>query len=158
MSQDQISENRRAIYYLGLGMVILAPVLCFGAIGYAFLSMGTHSMPNPLGIFVPFILGMILGMIGKALMAVGSRGLAGSGLKLDPGEAREDLKPWSKMAGGMLNDAGINLNLGQQAQNSAPVPDFDEKLRKLHQLHADGILTDSEYADQKAAVLEAMKK
>ncbi len=154
MSQNQIPENRRTIYYIGLGMTILAPILCIGAIGYAALSMGSDSMPNPSGVFVPFIIGMILGGIGASLMSVGAKGLAGSGLKLDPGKAREDLKPWSKMAGGILNDAGINL--GQQPQ--PPAQDFDEKLRKLHQLHADGILNDQEYADQKAAVLEAMKK
>jgi ribosomal protein L40E len=38
-------------------------------------------------------------------MGVGQRGLAGSGIVLDPNQARDDLKPWSQMAGGMLDDA-----------------------------------------------------
>ena len=33
-----------------------------------------------------------------------ARGTAGSGLVLDPEKAREDLKPWTGMAGGMVKD------------------------------------------------------
>ncbi len=157
MEQNQISENRRTIYYIGLTLCVLGPVMCFGALAYAFMGVTTArnqfgSGPNPAYIFPPFLLGMGMAAVGNVLRRIGARGLAGSGLKLDPGEAREDLKPWSKMAGGILNDAGINLNSGREKQ------DFDEKLRKLYQLHRDGILSDREYADQKAAVLEAMKK
>ncbi|MEM6692170.1 MAG: zinc ribbon domain-containing protein, partial [Planctomycetota bacterium] len=36
---------------------------------------------------------------------VGARGLAGSGVLLDPEQAREDLEPYSRMAGGMVKDA-----------------------------------------------------
>jgi hypothetical protein len=36
---------------------------------------------------------------------VGLKGSAGSGIILSPNKAREDLKPWSKMAGGMFKDA-----------------------------------------------------
>ena len=33
------------------------------------------------------------------------RGLAGSGVVLDPEKAREDVEPWSRMAGGVVKDA-----------------------------------------------------
>ena len=49
--------------------------------------------------------GMGLMVAGAMLMSFGSRGLAGSGVILDPQQAREDLKPWSHMAGGMIDDA-----------------------------------------------------
>ncbi len=38
------------------------------------------------------------------MMEVGSAGLRGSGIILDPQGAREDLKPWNHAAGGMLDD------------------------------------------------------
>jgi hypothetical protein len=36
---------------------------------------------------------------------IGARGLAGSGVVLDPEKARGDLEPYTRMAGGMLKDA-----------------------------------------------------
>jgi hypothetical protein len=47
------------------------------------------------------------------MRAVAARGKAGSGLVLDPQQAREDVEPWSRMQGGVIKDtldeAGINL-------------------------------------------------
>ena len=150
----RISESRKAAYSFGLAMTVLGGLTCFGAIAYGILSAATHNFPNPVMVFVPFLFGMGLSVAGAVLRSVSARGIAGSGLKLDPEEARKDLKPWSRMAGGMLEDAGIHVDM----RKSAPEPDFEEKLRKLHRLHTEGILTDQEYADQKAAVLAAMKK
>jgi len=152
----RISESRKAAYSFGLAMTVLGGLTCFGAIAYGILSAATHNFPNPVMVFVPFLFGMGLSVAGAVLRSVSARGIAGSGLKLDPEEAREDLKPWSRMAGGMLEDAGIHVDLQKSAP--APEPDFEETLRKLHRLHSEGILTDQEYADQKAAVLAAMKK
>jgi uncharacterized OB-fold protein len=39
------------------------------------------------------------------LRRIGARGVAGSGLVLDPDKAREELEPYSRMAGGMVKDA-----------------------------------------------------
>jgi hypothetical protein len=39
------------------------------------------------------------------MRVVAARGVAGSGIILDPKKAREDLSPWSSMAGGMIKDA-----------------------------------------------------
>ena len=151
---DRIPETRRTVYSLGLAMTVLGGLACFGAIAYGMISAATGRFPHPVMVFLPFLFGMGLFVAGAVLRSVGARGIAGSGLKLDPKEAREDLKPWSRMAGGMLEDAGIHVDM----RKSAPEPDFEEKLRKLHRLHTEGILTDQEYADQKAAVLAAMKK
>lgn len=151
----RISENRKAAYSFGLAMTVAGVLFCLGAMAYAMLSVATGRFPNPVMVFFPFLVGMGLAVAGGVLRSVGARGIAGSGLKLDPEEARKDLKPWSRMAGGMLEDAGIHVDLQKSAP--APEPDFEETLRKLHRLHAEGILTDQEYADQKAAVLAAMK-
>lgn len=61
----------------------------------------SSSGPNPMRA----IIGMILILIGGAMMNVGAAGLRGSGVILDPHGAREDLKPYSQASGGMLDDA-----------------------------------------------------
>ena len=43
--------------------------------------------------------------------ADGRRGLAGSGMILDPQQARKDVEPWTRMAGGMANDALSEVDL-----------------------------------------------
>ncbi len=154
--QNQISENRRILYYLGLILATGGYLLSFGSMGYAILHFSSHHTFNPQQIFVPFFIGMAAAIVGQVLKKVGARGVAGSGFRLDPERAREDLKPWTHMAGGILNDAGIDLK--SKSEKAAPAaPDFDEKLRKLHQLHADGILDDREYAEQKAVILDSLK-
>ncbi len=51
------------------------------------------------------ITSMILIAVGMVTMVVARRGLAGSGLVPDPERSREDLEPWARAAGGMVNDA-----------------------------------------------------
>ncbi len=98
--------------------------------------------------------GMICMGIGQFIMHLGRSGAAGSGLKLDPQQARKDLEPWSRMSGGMLKDtldeAGIDLS-GQ----SQEMP-FDEQLRRLEALKRDGLLSDAEYAAAKSKILQSL--
>ena len=49
--------------------------------------------------------GMGLAVVGGVLMRVGARGAAGSGMVLNPEKARQDLEPWSRMGGGVMQDA-----------------------------------------------------
>lgn len=96
--------------------------------------------------------GMLLMIVGTVLKTIGVRGFAGSGVVLDPDKARDDLEPWAKMAGGMFKDAaeGAGVNLGRDSSGDMP---FDEKLRRLARLHAEGILTDEEFAAEKQKIL-----
>ena len=57
------------------------------------------------------------------------------------------------MAGGMAKDAlsEADLHLGG-AQGEPDLP-FDEKLRRLEKLRADGLLTETEYAKKRAEML-----
>lgn len=59
------------------------------------------------------VVGIILLLAGTAVRNVSARGLAGSGAVLDPEQARKDLEPFSRQAGGMAKDffdeAGIDL-------------------------------------------------
>ena len=49
--------------------------------------------------------GMICIIVGGFLRTIGAQGLAGAGVVLDPQQSRQDLEPYSRMAGGMLKDA-----------------------------------------------------
>lgn len=55
--------------------------------------------------FLRAIIGMLLMIAGIGLRRIAVAGLAGSGLVLSPKRARRDLKPWAKMAGGLIDDA-----------------------------------------------------
>ncbi len=103
----QISEGRKAAYYVGLGLSIIG-VLLFAS---TFVTA-----PSPSGDFNNFqsrarsaesqaLAGMALIVVGAIVSAVGARGWAGSGTVLDPERAREDLEPYSRMVGGMVKDA-----------------------------------------------------
>jgi hypothetical protein len=101
---------------------------------------------------------MIMMVLGKGLMTLGRSGLAGSGLLLEPEMARKDLEPWNRATGGMVKDAfdgaGVDLEKISDKLAGDALP-FDEKLRRLHALHQDGILTDKEYQEQKQRLLES---
>ena len=54
---------------------------------------------------------MICIVAGSVLMNIGAKGAAGSGIILDPDRAREDLKPYSSAAGGMISDVIENIDI-----------------------------------------------
>ena len=64
--------------------------------------------------------GMFLLVVGGMIRGAGARGLAGSGILLEPEQAREELEPYSRMAGGMLKDtldaADVNVGAGSSEQ------------------------------------------
>jgi hypothetical protein len=115
---DKISEGRKAAYYLG-GLISLIGLLIFVSI---FISTAmdfgdSGRLGSEPGSFVlRGLLGMGLIIAGSVIRGIGARGLAGSGVILDPEKAREELKPYSRMAGGMVKDvleeADINLGSG----------------------------------------------
>ncbi|HWI53166.1 MAG TPA: zinc ribbon domain-containing protein [Symbiobacteriaceae bacterium] len=105
---NQISEGRKTAYYVG-GGIMVAGVLLFLS-NFVIIATGVGHMSdfdyNPMpGFIFRGLGGMVLMMVGNYVRAVGARGAAGSGLILDPAQAREDLKPWAKTAGGLVKDA-----------------------------------------------------
>ncbi|MCX6344271.1 MAG: SHOCT domain-containing protein [Armatimonadetes bacterium] len=171
MARKQISEERKAVYYLGMVLMVIGFLTfisvffsffstIFGGINSGSIVMESHGLGDlgPIGsIFLRAPIGMVMMIIGGVLMGVGSKGLAGSGVILDPEKAREDFEPWTRMAGGMVKDAvdeaGIDLAHTLGHQDSSDMP-FDEKLRRLHQLRIDGIINDEEYEVEKKKILE----
>ncbi|HOK95602.1 MAG TPA: zinc-ribbon domain-containing protein [Anaerohalosphaeraceae bacterium] len=114
----QISQERKSLYNAGLAVMIAGgcffalPFLAVSALmAIMVISFGKSQagipiwMPiaGPIVMFVSFI-GIALIVAGCVMRSIAARGTAGSGLVLNPEKAREDLKPWTGMAGGMVKD------------------------------------------------------
>ena len=111
-----ISDERKTAYYIGMGLQVLGGLL-FASTFVTFL-MHFGDFTNFEGRaksegFRAFG-GMALLIIGGIIRGIGAKGLAGSGVLLDPEKARDELEPYSRMAGGMVKDAidEANINLG----------------------------------------------
>jgi len=105
---NRISEGRKTAYYVGGGIMVVGVLLFLS--NFLFIAAGPGNMSvfdyNPMpGLIFRGLGGMVLMVVGNYVRAVGARGAAGSGLILDPEQAREDLKPWAKTAGGLVKDA-----------------------------------------------------
>ncbi|HEX2946746.1 MAG TPA: zinc ribbon domain-containing protein [Clostridia bacterium] len=107
---SKISKERKATYYIGLGMMIVGLILFFSV----FVSVA-FTLGNPSGFNIPpfqnGIFGFILTAAGAVVMNIGAKGAAGSGLLLDPEKAREDLKPFNEAKGEMINDVISNIDV-----------------------------------------------
>jgi hypothetical protein len=83
--------------------------------------------------------GMILMMAGGFLTNLGVRGWAGSGLVLDPEKARSDVEPWSRMGGGIVQDALSEIDvvkkIGDHFQSPAPAPHVKVRCQKCQSLN-----------------------
>ena len=103
----QVSEGRRTAYYVGMVLMIIGGLL-FASVFVTFaMHFGDFTDFEPtakLGM-LQAIGGVVLLIVGGIIRGIGARGLAGSGVVLDPQRAREDLEPYSRMAGGMVKDA-----------------------------------------------------
>jgi hypothetical protein len=64
-----------------------------------------HFEDNARSNFLRAIGGMVLLIAGGACMGVGRGGLAGSGLLLDPEQAKRDLEPYARIGGGLTDAA-----------------------------------------------------
>lgn len=102
-----ISPERRTAYNLGLVLMVIG-ILLFGSVFVTFaMHFGDfdnfhHVVRSSM---IRAVLGMGLMIGGAVLRGIGAAGLAGSGVVLDPDQARQDLEPFSRMAGGMVKDA-----------------------------------------------------
>jgi len=112
---QQISEKRQTAYYIGMGMMILGGILFLSTFLTFALHFGDFSNfeSNAKSDIFRAFGGMGLIIAGSFIRGIGARGLAGSGVVLDPAKAREDLEPYSRMAGGMVKDALEETGLGQ---------------------------------------------
>jgi hypothetical protein len=112
-----VSDERKVAYYVGMALQILggllfaSPFVTFLIFG-DFTDFGGRARSEELRVFG----GIALLIIGGVIRDIAAKGLAGSGVLLDPERARHELEPYSRMAGGMVKDAidATQLNLGGQ--------------------------------------------
>ncbi len=126
----KISKERKVTYYIGMGMTILGFIL-FISIFFTFFGFMNRGIDNMYSVhtsvlepsrgpsFARPLIGMILMIVGQLVMRVGARGAAGSGIILDPEQAREDLKPYTEAAGGMINDVISNIDAFDKKENTS---------------------------------------
>ncbi|MCX7872276.1 MAG: SHOCT domain-containing protein [Verrucomicrobiae bacterium] len=156
MSEKNIRPERKAVYYIGIAITALGFIMFISV----FISSALH-----FGDFGNFdarvksmglrgIIGIILIIIGGIFSAVGRMGLSGSGIKLDPQQARKDVEPWSRMSGGIIKDALDEAGIKFDAPDGADDLPFDEKLRRLAKLREEGIITGEEFEYLRKKILE----
>lgn len=112
VSVAKISNERKATYYIGMGLIVIGFILFIsvffqvaGFMNDPFSELGREpSFLNP-------VLGMVFMIVGSIVMSVGAKGAAGSGLILDPEKSREDLKPFNEAKGEMINDVISNIDV-----------------------------------------------
>jgi hypothetical protein len=151
MATQSIPAERKALYYLGMVVMGAGVLLFLSNFLFVAGEMGSHSRPRNHDIPMSdpdwfeksrarneswfaensdkgryFIFRALGGMgliaVGGFLMRIGAAGLAGSGIVLDPQKAREDLKPWSHMAGGMIQDAVSQVEVVKKVEAAAVPP------------------------------------
>ena len=117
--------------------------------------------------------GFVLIAIGQVIANIGKFGPAGSGVVLDPQQARKDVAPWSRMVGGVVNDAleeirpNTSPNLGERPtmikdlvtdQPSTPAEERPaiERLSEIKILLDQGMLTPEEYEAKRKAIIDSI--
>ena len=116
-----IAPERRQAYAVGIVLQVLGGIaFLIGFVGFATGGMAAVNSAGQAGSpfswwFVCLGAMAVLG-IGIFVRRVAARGVAGSGLVLDPDRAREDLEPFARAGGGLLRDALDEAGLlGQDA-------------------------------------------
>ena len=102
-----ISEQRKTAYYVGTALQVIGILLflsTFVSFAMQFGNFDDFESRARSGMFRAFG-GVALLVVGGIVRGIGARGLAGSGVVLDPHRARQELEPYSRMAGGMIEDA-----------------------------------------------------
>lgn len=105
---SEISNKRKAAYYTGICLMIIGVIL-FISVFFSFIGSTTNSDIS--GFVIRAISGMILVAVGAIVMIAGKGGLAGSGILLEPDKAVDDLRPFNKAKGKMINDVVENIDI-----------------------------------------------
>ena len=120
-----ISSERKAAYYLGTALVVIGFLSFFSVFVTGAMNFGDFSNfeGEARSSMTRALVGMGLLIAGGIVRTVGARGLAGSGVVLDPEQACEELEPYSRMAGGIakdaLDEAGLDLGSKSDAESAS---------------------------------------
>ena len=154
--QRQVPPERKTLYYIGMAVTVIGFLTFISVFVSNALHFGDFSNFEERGrsMAVRAVAGFILMIGGSLLRWIGRIGMAGSGIKLDPEEARRDVEPWARMTGGVVKDAmdeaGIKMGSSATEEN---LP-FDERLRRLQKLRQDGLVSEQEFEATKKKILE----
>lgn len=142
---SKITNKRKVTYYIGMGMMILGFILFISVFFTTANMMTSDPFSTNYGSFARSfmlrpIIGMILIVVGAIVMNIGARGAAGSGIVLDPEQAREDLRPFNEAKGDMINDVISNIDVVDsitsfQNNQSAPKEIIKIKCRNCNSLN-----------------------
>lgn len=100
---NKIPNNRKIIYYIGLGLTVIGFIL-FLIPFFSIFNFDPFYGNDPFGNMKYSLIGFFMVLVGQILRFMGSKGMAGSGIILDPDRAREDLRPHSSARGKILKD------------------------------------------------------
>ena len=103
----RISGERKIAYYLGAALMVVGGITFLSVFVTAAMNFGNFGnfVTDARSSMLRAIIGMILLAVGSFVRRIGARGMAGSGVVLDPEKARSELEPYTRMAGGMVKDA-----------------------------------------------------
>jgi zinc-ribbon domain len=135
----QIPPERKMLYYggmalMGVGFLLFISVFFTGAANFGnfdnFEGRARSEMFRA-------ITGMLLMMAGGFMRQVGARGWSGSGVVLDPEQARKDVEPWSRMGGGVVQDALSEVEVAKKLEErlERPEPQVKVRCRKCQHLN-----------------------
>ncbi|WP_237763974.1 SHOCT domain-containing protein [Terrimicrobium sacchariphilum] len=155
MVRRQISPQRKVVFYIGMALLVAGALLFLSTFLSAALHFGDFSnfADRSRSMILRAVVGALMIVVGGVLQSVGRAGLAGSGLKLDPEEARRDVEPWARMGGGVVRDILDEAGISPGAKPESEVLTFDEKLRRLQKLRDDGLISAEEFEDTKKRIL-----
>jgi hypothetical protein len=126
-----ISPERQSSHTIGLvlqGVGIVGGIVCF--LGFAVGGMtATASFGregHPIAWWIGFFACGVLMAVGRGIRHVAARGVAGSGLVLDPERTRNDLEPWARVGGGLVKDA---LDEAGLVRNDGPAEGDGERIK-----------------------------
>jgi len=106
-TKREVSPDRKASYYVGSAVAVIGILLFASTFVTFFANFGNFDNFNDRvkSEGIRAFSGMALIVVGQVLRRLGSLGLAGSGVVLDPERARREVEPWSRMAGRIVGDA-----------------------------------------------------
>lgn len=126
-----IPPERKALYYGGLALMVIGVVMFVSVFFSASQSFGDFDgfKERARNEMSRSLLGMGLVVVGGILVRIGARGLAGAGVLLDPEQARKDVEPWSRMAGGVAHDALSEVGVARTLEKRLDAPPTQVKVR-----------------------------
>lgn len=121
------------MFYLGMCLTAVGFLLFISTFISGALNFGDFSdfETRVRSMAIRAVAGMILMIVGGTMATIGRAGTAGSGLLLNPRKARQDLEPWSRSAGGMINDTLEEVDALKPDPTSA-APQTAVKIRCPH--------------------------